>query len=65
MNDMAQQLRETTGVGTTRPTVRRQARPGWVAIAEAEHFYPSGYMPGRDWVLCVIGQKWFGPDCRL
>jgi lipopolysaccharide transport system ATP-binding protein len=25
---------------------------------ETEHFYPSGYMPGRDWVMCVIGQKW-------
>ena len=36
MNDMAQQLRETTGVGTTRPTVRRQVRPGWVAIDFAE-----------------------------
>ena len=24
----------------------------------AEHFYPSGYMPGRDRVVCVIGQKW-------
>ncbi len=23
-----------------------------------EDFYPSGYMPGRDWVMCVIGQKW-------
>ncbi len=25
---------------------------------EAENFYPSGYMPDRDWALCVIGQKW-------
>ncbi len=25
---------------------------------EAEHFYPSGWMPGRDWVTGVIGQKW-------
>jgi len=32
---------------------------------EAEHFYPSGWMPGRDWVLCVIGQKWSVPDGKL
>jgi lipopolysaccharide transport system ATP-binding protein len=24
----------------------------------AEHFYPSGYMPGRDRVVCVIRHKW-------
>jgi hypothetical protein len=29
---------------------------------EVEHFYPSGYMPGRDWAMCVIGQRWFLPE---
>ncbi len=25
---------------------------------EAENFYPTGRMPSRDWVMCVIRQQW-------
>ncbi len=25
---------------------------------EADNFYPTGRLPGRDWVLCVIAQQW-------
>jgi lipopolysaccharide transport system ATP-binding protein len=29
---------------------------------EADDFYPTGRIPERDWVTCVIGQKWSAPE---
>jgi lipopolysaccharide transport system ATP-binding protein len=40
--------------GVTADSVQDAAR----FDVEGEHFYPSGWMPGRDWVTGVIGQRW-------
>ena len=25
---------------------------------EEDDFYPTGRMPGREWMVCVLGQRW-------
>ncbi len=25
---------------------------------EAEDFFPTGHMPGREWAICVVEQTW-------